>query len=125
MGRRIKDIKTEVKSYNLDYDRLNAGIKGPLIFERLMSDRTWETIGSLAWGWTLAEVTSESASGLPEFQALITSRSGLDALVKDSTAIWVDGTRYEKRAVDPALTSPYVVRLRCQIISGFASKGAA
>jgi hypothetical protein len=122
---RVKDIKTQVKSYNFDFDRLDHGISGPLIFERLKADRTFETIGEIGWGWTLNEVTSESASGLPEYQALITSRSGLDALVKDSTAIWVDGTRYEKRAVDPALTSPYVVRLRCQIISGFASKGAA
>jgi len=48
-------------------------------------------------------------------------REGLDDLVKAANAVRVGETRIEKRATDPALQSPFVVRLRGQVISGFRS----
>jgi hypothetical protein len=121
----MRDLQTQIKSINLDAERRRLGITGPLYFERLEADRTWVVIGKVDRGYCHFEVTAETSSGLPEYQTLITARDGLDDLCREAAAVSLDGVRYEKRSVDPALTSPYVVRLRSQIISGFASKGAA
>jgi hypothetical protein len=121
----MRDLQTQIKSINLDAERRRLGITGPLYFERLEADRTWVVIGKVDRGYCHFEVQAETSSGLPEYQTLITARDGLDDLCRQAAAISLDGVRYEKRSVDPALTSPYVIRLRSQIVSGFASKGVA
>jgi hypothetical protein len=115
------DLQTQVAGLNLDARRRTKGLPDLLLFENRELDGTFTTLGSVTSGWCGDETAGETL-GVPEYQVLVIWRTGgLDTWVQQCSAVNIGGTRYEKRAVDPAVGSPAIIRLRCQPITGYAS----
>ena len=116
------DLQTQIVGLNFDARRRTKGLPDLLVFENRELDGTFTALGSITGKWCIDEVAAETQGGaIPEFQVVATWRSGIDQLAQACSAVNVGGTRYEKRAVDPAVGRPAVVRLRCQPITGYAS----
>lgn len=120
---RFNELRMKLEWAQLDFRRETVlGLGRDLVFEAQdQQTRQWIEIGRVHDGWAPDEVLSEASGGSNEYSVTVIWREGLDDLVKSANAVRVGETRIEKRASDPALQSPYVVRLRGQIISGFRS----
>ena len=121
---RFNDLRSQIEWALLDFRRRDVLRLGrDLVFEALdTTTRQWIEIGHIRDGWAPDEVLSEGSGGSNEYNVVIVWREGLDDLIKAANAVRIGEMRVEKRASDPALSSPYVVRLRGQITSGFKSE---
>jgi hypothetical protein len=118
----MRDLQTQVVRFGFNYRRVMEGLPDTLIFEHRELDGTFTVLGSINDGWCTDEVVGEVMGGaVEEYQVMITQQPNLDTLAQKCTNVLVGPTRYEKRAVDPAVGTPQIVRLRCQPITGYAS----
>ena len=115
------DLQTECHKVMLDFRRKQKLLPSLLIFEkRDPQTQVYTEIGRIKSGWCLDEITGETSGSVPEFQLVIGWSSQIDTYVEGCTSILIDTTRYEKSRSDPATGSPALVRMRCQVISGYA-----
>lgn len=117
----LPDYQTKVVAANLNQRRRVKLLPALLVFEVREQDGSFTTIGSIDGDWCGDEVVGETGGSIPEYQVLIMWRAGIDAWAQECSSVMIGSTRYEKRAVDPSVGSPAVVRLRCQPITGYAS----
>ena len=116
------DMQTAVCALNFDARRALKRLPQTVFFEHRELDGTYTALGSLSAGWISDEVVAEVGGGAAEeYQLLITASAHADSLVAQCSTVRIGTTRYEKRAVDPAVGSPAVIRLRVQPISGYSS----
>jgi hypothetical protein len=116
------DMQTQICGINFDARRKLKGLPDILVFEKRELDGTYTQLASISSGWIADEVVGETFGGaVEEYQVLAVWNSDLDVWVKQCTGVLIGSTRYEKRAVDPAIGSPAIIRLRCQPITGYAS----
>src|SRR5580765_2693671 len=116
------DTQTAVIARNFDARRALKRLPATVVFELRELDGTYTALGSISAHWVSDEVVSEVGGGsAEEYQILFAHSALVDSLVEQCSAVRIGSTRYEKRAVDPAVGSPAVVRLRVQPISGYAS----
>lgn len=117
----LADFQTQIAGINLDTRRTLKMLPSTLQFEVRNPDGSFTEIGSITDGWCADEVQGETFGGpAVEYQFLMVWASERDTLCKTCTAVKMAGTRYEKRAVDPAVGSPAIIRLRAQTITGYA-----
>jgi hypothetical protein len=115
-------MQTAVCAINFDARRRLKQLPETVVFEHRELDGTYTTLGSVTGGWVSDEAVAETAGGASEeYQLLFVPQATLDDLVQNCTTVKIAETRYEKRAVDPAVGSPAVIRLRVQPITGYAS----
>lgn len=116
------DMQTAVCASNFDARRAIKRLPSTVTFEHRELDGTYTTLGTISSGWCSDEVAGESTgASAPEFQLVFVEQASLDDLVQRCSTVKIASTRYEKRAVDPPIGSPAVIRLRVQPISGYAS----
>jgi len=121
-SRPFNQLRTRIEAAALEWRRRDLGLPRELVFEAQDArTREWLEIGRIRDEWCADEVLAETSGASNEYNVTIIWREGLDDLVKAANAVRVGETRIEKRATDPALQSPFVVRLRGQVISGFRS----
>ena len=115
-------MQTQICGINFDMRRTLKGLPGILVFEQRQLDGSYTQLGSIDAGWIADEVVAETFGGaVEEYQVLAVWSADIDNWAKQCTGVLIGQTRYEKRAVDPAIGSPAVIRLRCQPITGYAS----
>lgn len=116
------DMQTAVCALNFDARRALKRLPATVTFEFRELDGSYTQLGTISRGWCSDEVAGESTgASAPEYQLLFIEQPSLDDLVQRCSTVKIAETRYEKRAVDPSIGSPAVVRLRVQPITGFAS----
>jgi hypothetical protein len=118
----MTDLQTAVAAMNFDTRRRLKQLPDVVTFEHRELDGTFTTLGSLSRGWIADEVIAEVSGGaFEEYQLLIATDGSIDHVVQQCSTVKIAETRYEKRAVDPRVGSPAVIRLRVQPISGYSS----
>jgi hypothetical protein len=116
------DMQTAVCAINFDSRRQLKLLPDSVIFEHRELDGTYTTLGSLSSGWCVDEVAGETFGGsVVEYQLLIATDGSIDYVVQRCSSVKIAETRYEKRAVDPRVGSPAVIRMRVQPITGYQS----
>ena len=116
------DMQTAVCAINFDARRRLKQLPETVYFEHRELDGTYTDLGFVTAGWVSDEVTAEvTGASAEEYQLLFVPQANLDGLVQNCTTVRIGSTRYEKRAVDPPVGSPAVIRLRVQPITGYAS----
>jgi hypothetical protein len=116
------DTQTAVCAINFDSRRRLKQLPETVTFEHRELDGTYTTLGSVSSGWCVDEVAGETFGGsVVEYQLLIATDGSIDYVVQRCSSVKIAETRYEKRAVDPRVGSPAVIRMRVQPITGYQS----
>jgi hypothetical protein len=117
----VGDLQTECHKLMLDFRRQQKMLPSLLIFEkRDPQTQVYSEIGRVTKGWCLDEVTGETQGAVPQFQLVIGWSEQIDTFIQNCTSILIDTSRYEKSRTDPAVGSPALIRMTCQVISGYA-----